>query len=152
MQRELSVKLPNHNWLICLVLTFCSICMLKYFAASTKAIRLIVLLISTMIIHYAFHFTINKPCALASQLHGAIHHHVTSHFLKKQLEHDGINITVLAHAHLILKKSSLQTFHGAWWLSSTRQPPSSFQQAVFERKTACWKEIGSAPCPEWRWR
>ena len=29
---------------------------------------------------------------------------------KKQLEHDGINITVLAHAHFILKKSSLQSF------------------------------------------
>ena len=35
---------------------------------------------------------------------------MTAHFLKKQLEHDGINITVLAHAHFILKKSSLQSF------------------------------------------
>ena len=29
---------------------------------------------------------------------------MTAHFLKKQLEHDRINITVLSHAHLILKK------------------------------------------------
>ena len=50
------------------------------------------------IIHYAFYFIINKPCALASRLHGAVHQSRDCPLLKKQPEHDGINITVLAHA------------------------------------------------------
>ena len=50
------------------------------------------------ILHYAFYFTINKPCAFASRLDGAVHQPRDCPLPKKQPEHDGINIPVLAHA------------------------------------------------------